>query len=172
VGSGEEAGLLRPQTRGRQLSTARNNGSVTPRGATSRSAGRATLPPSGQGIHRENKTTLALRSKDQTRLHFKVVQTALITWRTVGSGGESSARRQSSATRPKSCAVRAISSAGSDGCAMGAYEMLSVRPGALQFGKPLGSFQLIQTSSPGCCHITAAQCLLFRLAQLEAEREI
>jgi alkylation response protein AidB-like acyl-CoA dehydrogenase len=40
----------------------------------------------------------------------------------------------------------------------------------LQFGKPIGSFQLIQDLlSRMLANITAAQCLLVRLAQLEAE---
>src|SRR5437879_4362004 len=60
------------------------------------------------------------------------------------------------------------------GCAMGAYEAaLKYSQERLQFGKPIGSFQLIQDLLARMIeNITASQCLLVRQAQLFDEGKL
>src|SRR5881296_4035860 len=62
----------------------------------------------------------------------------------------------------------------STGCAMGAYEAaLKYSQERLQFGKPIGSFQLIQDLLARMIeNITASQCLLVRQAQLFDEGKL
>jgi glutaryl-CoA dehydrogenase len=60
------------------------------------------------------------------------------------------------------------------GCAMGAYEnALKYTQQRLQFGKPIASFQMVQDLlARMIANITASQCLLVRMAQLEAEGKL
>src|ERR1700741_67286 len=60
------------------------------------------------------------------------------------------------------------------GCAMGAYEnALKYCQERLQFGKPIASFQMVQDLlARMIANITASQCLLVRMAQLQAEGKL
>src|ERR1700748_3865937 len=60
------------------------------------------------------------------------------------------------------------------GCAMGAYEAaLKYTQERLQFGRPIGSFQLVQDLlAKMIANITASQCLIVRQAQLHAEGKL
>src|SRR6266404_608012 len=60
------------------------------------------------------------------------------------------------------------------GCQMGAYEhALKYAQQRLQFGKPIASFQLIQDLlAKMISNITACQCLVVRMAQLQAEGKL
>jgi glutaryl-CoA dehydrogenase len=60
------------------------------------------------------------------------------------------------------------------GCAMGAYEAaLQYAQTRLQFGKPIGSFQMVQDLLAKMIqNITASQCLITRMAQLQVEGKL
>jgi alkylation response protein AidB-like acyl-CoA dehydrogenase len=122
----------------------------------------------------ENKTTPGFKvEKIQNKIALKVVQNGLITLENCRVPeenrlqGDNSFRDAAKVLR----GTRYFVSWEATGCAMGAYEnALKYAQERLQFGKPIGSFQLIQDLLAKMLgNITASQCLVGRMAQLEAE---
>jgi alkylation response protein AidB-like acyl-CoA dehydrogenase len=122
----------------------------------------------------ENKTTPGFKvEKTQNKIALKVVQNGQITMENCRIPeenrlqGDNSFRDTAKVLR----GTRYFVSWEATGCAMGAYEnALRYAQQRLQFGKPIGSFQLIQDLLAKMLgNITASQCLVVRMAQLEAE---
>ena len=122
----------------------------------------------------ENKTTPGFKvEKMQNKIALKVVQNGQITMENCRIPeenrlqGDNSFRDTAKVLR----GTRYFVSWEATGCAMGAYEnALKYAQERLQFGKPIGSFQLIQDLLAKMLgNITASQCLVVRMAQLEAE---
>jgi alkylation response protein AidB-like acyl-CoA dehydrogenase len=122
----------------------------------------------------ENKTTPGFKvEKMQNKIALKVVQNGQITMENCRVPeenrlqGDNSFRDTAKVLR----GTRYFVSWEATGCAMGAYEnALKYAQERLQFGKPIGSFQLIQDLLAKMLgNITASQCLVVRMAQLEAE---
>src|SRR3989442_1739026 len=127
-----------------------------------------------KGFIVENKTTPGFKvEKIQNKIALKVVQNGLITMENCRVPEENRLQEDKSFrdTAKVLRGTRYFVGWEATGCAMGAYEnALKYAQERLQFGKPIGSFQLIQDLlSRMLANITAAQCLLVRLAQLEAE---
>jgi alkylation response protein AidB-like acyl-CoA dehydrogenase len=127
-----------------------------------------------KGFIVENKTTPGFKvEKIQNKIALKVVQNGLITMDNCRIPEENRLQVDSSFrdTAKVLRGTRYFVGWEATGCAMGAYEnALKYAQERLQFGKPIGSFQLVQDLlSRMLANITAAQCLLVRLAQLEAE---
>ena len=127
-----------------------------------------------KGFIVENKTTPGFNvEKIQNKMALKVVQNGHITMENCRVP-EQNRLQQDKSFRDTAKVLRGTRyfvSWEATGCAMGAYEnALKYAQERLQFGKPIGSFQLIQDLlARMIANITAAQCLLVRLAQLEAE---
>jgi alkylation response protein AidB-like acyl-CoA dehydrogenase len=122
----------------------------------------------------ENKTTPGFKvEKIQNKIALKVVQNGQITMENCRIPeenrlqGDNSFRDTARVLR----GTRYFVGWEATGCAMGAYEnALKYAQERLQFGKPIGSFQLIQDLLAKMLgNITASQCLVVRMAQLEAE---
>ncbi len=122
----------------------------------------------------ENKTTPGFKvEKIQNKIALKVVQNGQITMENCRIPeenrlqGDNSFRDTAKVLR----GTRYFVSWEATGCAMGAYEnALKYAQERLQFGKPIGSFQLVQDLLARMLgNITASQCLVVRMAQLEAE---
>lgn len=122
----------------------------------------------------ENKTTPGFKvEKMQNKIALKVVQNGQITMENCRIPeenrlqGDNSFRDTAKVLR----GTRYFVSWEATGCAMGAYEnALKYAQERLQFGKPIGSFQLVQDLLAKMLgNITASQCLVVRMAQLEAE---
>jgi glutaryl-CoA dehydrogenase len=126
-----------------------------------------------KGFIVENKTTPGFSVKKiENKIALKVVQNGEITMKDCRvpdanhlQGGESSFRDTARVLRQ----TRYLVGWESTGCAMGAYEhALKYAQERLQFGKPIGSFQLIQDLlAKMLSNITACQCLVARTAQLD-----
>src|ERR1700734_2009481 len=127
-----------------------------------------------KGFIVENKTTPGFKvEKIQNKIALKVVQNGLITLENCRVSDENRLQEDKSFrdTAKVLRGTRYFVGWEATGCAMGAYENAPKNPQErLQFGKPIRSFQLVQDLlSRMLANITAAQCLLVRLAQLEAE---
>src|SRR3954447_1982719 len=122
----------------------------------------------------ENKTTPGFTvEKMQNKIALKVVQNGQITMENCRIPEEN--RLQEDASFRDTAKVlkmtRFMVGWEATGCAMGAYEnALKYSQERLQFGKPIGSFQLVQDLlAKMLANITASQCLLVRMSQLQAE---
>jgi alkylation response protein AidB-like acyl-CoA dehydrogenase len=122
----------------------------------------------------ENKTTPGFKvEKIQNKIALKVVQNGLITMENCRIPEEN--RLQADQSFRDTARVlkmtRFMVGWEATGCAMGAYEnALKYCQERLQFGKPIGSFQMVQDLlAKMLANITASQCLLVRMSQLQAE---
>src|SRR5271168_5115788 len=130
-----------------------------------------------KGFIVENKTTPGLSvEKIENKIALKVVQNGHITLKDVRVPeanrlqGGNSFRDTAKVLKMTRYAVAWMAT----GCAMGAYEAaLKYTQERLQFGKPIGSFQLVQDLlAKMIANITASQCLIVRQAQLHAEGKL
>ena len=130
-----------------------------------------------KGFIVENKTTPGFSvEKIQNKIALKVVQNGHITLKDVRVPeanrlqGGNSFRDTAKVLKMTRYAVAWMAT----GCAMGAYEAaLKYAQERMQFGKPIGSFQLVQDLlAKMIANITASQCLITRQAQLHAEGKL
>src|SRR5258707_6545420 len=130
-----------------------------------------------KGFIVENKTTPGFSvEKIQNKIALKVVQNGQITLKDCRVPeanrlqGGNSFRDTARVLKMTRYAVAWMAT----GCAMGAYEhALKYAQERLQFGKPIGSFQLVQDLLARMIgNITASQCLVVRSAQLHADGKL
>ena len=122
----------------------------------------------------ENKTTPGFSvEKIQNKIALKVVQNGLITLKDVRLPEENhlQAGKSFRDTARVLKMTRYLVAWEATGCQMGAYEhALKYAQERLQFGRPIGSFQMIQDLlAKMVANITACQCLVARMAQLGVE---
>src|SRR6266576_654292 len=125
----------------------------------------------------ENKTTPGFKvEKIQNKIALKIVQNGQITMENCRVPEENRLQGDSSFrdTARVLKMARYLVAWEATGCAMGAYEnALKYCQERLQFGKPIGSFQLVQDLlAKMLANITASQCMVVRTAQLEAEGKL
>src|SRR5580698_612582 len=130
-----------------------------------------------KGFIVENKTTPGFKvEKIQNKIALKVVQNGLITMENCRIPEENRLQEDKSFrdTARVLKMTRYMVAWEATGCAMGAYEnALKYAQKRLQFGKPIGSFQLVQDLlAKMLANITASQCLLVRMGQLQAEGKL
>jgi len=130
-----------------------------------------------KGFIVENKNTPGFSvEKIQNKIALKVVQNGLITMDNCSVPeknrlqGDTSFRDTARVLRM----TRYLVAWEATGCAMGAYEnALKYCQQRLQFGRPIGSFQLVQDLlAKMLANITASQCMVVRTAQLQAEGKL
>jgi len=130
-----------------------------------------------KGFIVENKTTPGFSvEKIENKIALKVVQNGHITLKDVRVPeanrlqGGNSFRDTAKVLKMTRYAVAWMAT----GCAMGAYEAaLKYAQERMQFGRPIGSFQLVQDLlAKMITNITASQCLIVRQAQLHAEGKL
>src|SRR5437016_13811943 len=130
-----------------------------------------------KGFIVENKNTPGFSvEKIQNKIALKVVQNGLIT---MDNCRVTEVNRLQGDTSFRDTArvlkmTRYLVAWEATGCAMGAYEnALKYCQERLQFGKPIGSFQLVQDLlAKMLANITASQCMIVRTAQLQAEGKL
>ncbi len=125
----------------------------------------------------ENKSTPGFSvEKIQGKIALKVVQNGLITLKDVRVPEENhlQAGKSFRDTARVLKMTRYLVGWEATGCQMGAYEhALKYAQERLQFGKPIGSFQLIQDLlAKMIANVTACQCLVVRMAQLGVEGKL
>jgi len=130
-----------------------------------------------KGFIVENKTTPGFSvEKIQNKIALKVVQNGQITLKDCRVPEAN--RLQADASFRDTARVlrmtRYLVAWEATGCQMGAYEhALKYAQERLQFGKPIGSFQLVQDLLAKMLgNVTACQCLVARTAQLQAEGKL
>ena len=130
-----------------------------------------------KGFIIENKTTPGFGvEKIQNKIALRVVQNGLITLKDCRVPeenrlqGGNSFRDTARVLRMTRYAVGWLAT----GCQMGAYEhALAYSQQRLQFGKPIGSFQLMQDQLAKMLgNVTACQCLMLRLAAMGDEGKL
>src|ERR1700758_658688 len=124
-----------------------------------------------KGFIVENNATPGFKvAKIENKIALKVVQNGLITMKNCRIPEENRLQKDESFrdTAKVLRGTRYFVSWEATGCAMGAYEnALKYAQERLQFGKPIGSFQLVQDLlSRMLANITASQCIVVRTAQL------
>src|SRR3984957_11962871 len=127
-----------------------------------------------KGFIVENKTTPGFSvEKIQNKIALKVVQNGLITMENCRIPEANRLQKDESFrdTARVLKMTRFMVGWEATGCAMGAYEnTLKYCQERLQFGKPIASFQMVQDLlARMIANITASQCLLVRMTQLQAE---
>src|SRR5205823_2968737 len=125
----------------------------------------------------ENKTTPGFSvEKIQNKIALKVVQNGVITMENCRVPDENRLQADSSFrdTARVLRMTRYLVGWEATGCAMGAYEnAVKYAQERLQFGKPIGSFQLVQDLlARMLANVTACQCMVARTAQLQAEGKL
>jgi len=125
----------------------------------------------------ENKTTPGFSvEKIQNKIALKVVQNGEITMKDVRlpEANHLQAGKSFRDTARVLKMTRYLVAWEATGCQMGAFEhAVKYAQERLQFGKPIGSFQLIQDLlARMLANITACQCLVVRMAQLHAEGKL
>src|SRR6266545_2430151 len=125
----------------------------------------------------ENKTTPGFKvEKIQNKIALKIVQNGEITMENCRVPEENRLQGDSSFrdTARVLKMTRYLVAWEATGCGMGAYEnALKYCQERLQFGKPIGSFQLVQDLlAKMLANITASQCMVVRMAQLQAEGKL
>src|SRR3979490_2376236 len=130
-----------------------------------------------KGFIVENKSTPGFSvEKIQNKIALRVVQNGLITMENC-TGAEAN-RLQAIASFRDTAKVLRMTRAGvawmATGCGMGAYEhALAYSQRRLQFGKPIGSFQLVQDLLAKMLgNVTASQCMVVRLSQMQDEGKL
>jgi alkylation response protein AidB-like acyl-CoA dehydrogenase len=130
-----------------------------------------------KGFIVENKTTPGFSvEKIENKIALKIVQNGHITLKDVRVP-EANRLRGGNSFRDTAKVLkmtRYVVAWMATGCAMGAYEAaLKYAQERQQFGRPIGSFQLVQDLlAKMIANITASQCLLVRQAQLHAEGKL
>jgi alkylation response protein AidB-like acyl-CoA dehydrogenase len=131
-----------------------------------------------KGFIVENKTTEGFSvEKIQNKIALKVVQNGQITMKDCRVPDENRLQGGKGTFRDTSLVLRGTrhgSAWESTGLQMGAYEnALKYAQERLQFGKPIGSFQLIQELlAKMLANIVACQCMVARSVQLETEGKL